>query len=345
VTGDFALLLGDLRRAGFRLRRAWPRDRGHLLLDLDRDDVPGDRLAGQWFADPASAERTTRRTPGARQAHRLVLQPAGADRVLTGLAPLLAAPDSRLVGHRPERRAVVALDGGRRFAKLVPTTKLARLRHGCARTDRLPVRTARLLPERSSPVGTVTTEALAGTPLTELLGGSRAGEALVAVGAAVAALHQTAPPAGSPVHGPADEVAVTRTWEQRARDYGLSIVAESGRDRRPPPPRALGLIHRDLHDGQLVLSDDGGFRSAGVGLLDFDLMAAGDPALDLANLIEHLRLRARQGVLADADGAVAALLEGYRPDPDTLGRVADYRSLTARRLAAVYAFRAAGLAT
>ena len=66
-------------------------------------------------------------------------------------------------------------------------------------------------------------------------------------------------------------------------------------------------------------------------------MAAGDPALDLANLVEHLLLRGRQGVLADPDSAVEALLSGYRPDEDTSSRVTSYRAPSARRLVAVYA--------
>jgi thiamine kinase-like enzyme len=74
-------------------------------------------------------------------------------------------------------------------------------------------------------------------------------------------------------------------------------------------------------------------------------MAAGDPALDLANLIEHLVLRARQGVIADEESAVEALLQGYQPDEDTSSRVATYRALAARRLVAVYAFRTTNLVT
>ena len=110
---------------------------------------------------------------------------------------------------------------------------------------------------------------------------------------------------------------------------------------------SLRLIHRDLHDGPFLLATDaaGDFTDNGVGLLDFDLMAAGDPALDLANLVEHLLLRRRQGVLADAESAVEALLTGYQPDKDTTSRVATYRALAARRLAAVYAFRAPNLVT
>jgi Ser/Thr protein kinase RdoA (MazF antagonist) len=191
----------------------------------------------------------------------------------------------------------------------------------------------------------VTTEALSGVPLAELLPGPRAHEALGAVGAAVARLHRCVPFPGSSLHGPADEVTVTLQWERAAQGYGLA--GPPAGVEVPPNPATLRLVHRDLHDGQLLLATDrdGRFAADGVGLLDFDQMAAGDPALDLANLVEHLVLRARQGVLADADSAVQALLSGYGPDEDVLSRVACYRTLTARRLGALYSFRATNLVT
>ena len=57
----------------------------------------------------------------------------------------------------------------------------------------------------------------------------------------------------------------------------------------PPAP-----LHRDLHLGQLVARGDG------VAVLDWDLHAAGDPALDLANLLVYLetRLGARAGAVS-----------------------------------------------
>jgi hypothetical protein len=67
---------------------------------------------------------------------------------------------------------------------------------------------------------------------------------------------------------------------------------------------------------------------AGVGLLDVDLMAAGDLALDLAIRTEHLLLPGRQGVLADPDSAGQALLSGYWPDEDVSSRVTSYRALS-----------------
>jgi aminoglycoside phosphotransferase (APT) family kinase protein len=54
-------------------------------------------------------------------------------------------------------------------------------------------------------------------------------------------------------------------------------------------------LHRDLHDKQLILDE------TGVGLIDFDLAALGDPSLDLANLVVHLQGREAQGRCRDSD--------------------------------------------
>ena len=373
-------VLADLDAAGVALRRAWPRSGAHLLLDLDDLERRGDldhRVAGQWFADLDVAKEVANDTEGAYRRGRVVLQPNGADRRLTELAALLRQPDSRLVAHRPERRAVVALDGGARFAKLVPRRRLGGLRHAALRADRLPIRTPEVLMDETERM--LVTAALPGTPLSELLSGPRAEEALRAVGSALARLHRCPPPAGATVHGPQDEVAVTTRWEDWARTYQLPVRAPEPRAPEPrvpgsrvpesgapeshsavdastaesdgggpqPAVSSLRVIHRDLHDGQLLLTSglDGRFQADGVGLLDFDLVAAGDPALDLANLIEHLHLRERQGTLADAESAARALLDGYGPDEDVLDRVISYRALAARRLAALYCFRAPNLAT
>lgn len=340
---DFGEVLQDLARADVGLRRAWPRAADHLLLDVD-DLVSGEQTAGQWFADESAAGRVADATPGATRRGRVVLQPRGADRKLARLAALVAEPGNGLVAHRPERRAVVSLAGGDRFAKLVPTRKLAALRHSCRRTSRLPIRTPALDPYADE--STVTTLALPGSPLTALLGDTDVGPALTAVGRALARLHRCAPPAGVSVHGPADEVAVARRWERWAAVFGLPVTTPAEAP-QPSPPGTLRLIHRDLHDGQLMLARtvDGSFADNGVGLLDFDLMAAGDPALDLANLLEHLVLRARQGVLPDAESAIQALLAGYDPGQDVVSRMTSYRVLTARRLEVVYAFRASNLVT
>ena len=103
----------------------------------------------------------------------------------------------------------------------------------------------------------------------------------------------------------------------------------------PPVPARPVLVHRDFHDGQVLVDD-----SYAVGLIDFDLMAAGDPAVDVANFICHLELREHQGGAAAAP-LVAAFLDGYRPSRSVQQALPFYLATSARRLTAVYAFRTA----
>ena len=68
-------------------------------------------------------------------------------------------------------------------------------------------------------------------------------------------------------------------------------------------------------------------------------MAIGDPALDLANLLAHLDLRERQGLIDDAAPLRRAVLHGYGPGSALVKRLPGYEALARQRLAAVYAFR------
>ncbi|GAA1437291.1 hypothetical protein GCM10009616_38850 [Microlunatus lacustris] len=337
---SFALVRAELAEAGLTLVRAWPRSPEHLLLDVGSD---GRRVAGQWCADPADAVRTARRTPGARSCGRVVLQPDGADRRLPGLAALVAEPGSRLVGHRPGRRAVVEVadGGGRHFVKVVPPPKQPALLAAARRAAALPLRTP-VVRSADGAIGTVATEALTGTPLTDWLGGADADAALTAVGTALSRLHALTPPAGLAEHDAAAERAVTARWAGFADAFGLHHGPE---DEPAAPPRPLRrvLVHRDVHDGQLLLAP--GPDGPEPGVLDFDLMALGDPALDLANLVAHLELRARQGVLADPAAATAVLLAAYRPDAAVRAALPCYLALARHRLRCVYGFRSADLVT
>ena len=88
------------------VHRAWPREPGHVLLELKGDDVV---LAAQWWQRSSDLEAVAaryRRTP-ARIAGGVLVHHEGADRKLVRLQADLAEPGARLVGHRAERRAVV----------------------------------------------------------------------------------------------------------------------------------------------------------------------------------------------------------------------------------------------
>ncbi|MGY1885308.1 phosphotransferase family protein [Blastococcus sp. SYSU DS0753] len=321
---------------GGRLLRAWPRGPEHLLLEAT---LGGGPTAGQWFGDPGRARAVAEATVGATVHGGLVLQPQGADRRLRGLGELLAAPGAALLAHRPERRAVLrhgGPDGAVAYTKVVRPDRLPGLLLAAQRVPRLPVRTPRLLGSDLG-LGRLTTAALPGRPLHELLASAAAVPACRSLGTALAALHRAPVPPGTPVHDAAAEVAVLRRWAELARTFGaadvpgVEDVARALADRPAGPP---ALLHRDLHDRQVLVADDGS-----VGLLDFDLLAAGEPALDVANLLVHLELREQQGLLGTAAVLRDAVLEGYRPSTATLTRLPAYAAATRLRLAAVYAFR------
>ena len=100
------------------------------------------------------------------------------------------------------------------------------------------------------------------------------------------------------------------------------------------PACGTAPIHRDLHPRQLLLTD------SRVWLLDWDLAAQGDPALDVGNLCAYLRAR---WPAAAAESAVSAFWAGYLPldGADVPDRVGWFEAFASLRLACK-AFRLQG---
>jgi len=328
------------------LLRAWPRDENHLLIEAGRGGSP---VAGQWFSSAARAAAVAAKTRGAEQVGRVVLQPRGADRRLPGLMPLLRRRGAELVAHRPEKRAVVRLApsfpgaGPAEYAKVVRPDALGKLAQTAATAAALPVRTPAVV--RTEPdVGSVVTTALPGRTLYELLATPAAIDGCRAAGRALAAVHRAAVPPGARRHDDEDERAVLCRWSQLAQLHGVTPAFDvpeiDPADEGHSDSAKLALVHRDFHDKQVVVDEDGD-----VGVLDFDLLAAGPPMVDLANLLVHLDLRALQGLVADAAPLRTAVLEGYQPSGGQLRQLPRRERSTWQRLAAVYAFRPAGTAT
>jgi len=320
---------------GLALSRAWPRSAEHLLLDLVAPS--GASVAGQWFADRKQAARVAARTGApASRSGGVVLQPDGADRRLPALAGLLREGDARLVAHRPERRAVVRSADGT-YAKVVRPEHAAQVAEATRAAAVPGLHVPRVL-DVDETAGVVTTAALPGVTLHQLLAdrSSQAVAAARAVGAALALLHASPLPVGAVVHDGAAELAVLHRWERLAAAHGFA-GAEPLPDVLPGPGGAGPLVpvHRDLHDKQALFDGDR------VGLLDFDLAAAGEAALDLANLLVHLELRGLQGIGTSelVRAAADAVLEGYAPSEAVLARLPAYDLATRRRLVAVYGFR------
>lgn len=341
-----------------RLRRAWPRTADHVLLEYAGEEAPERRVVGQWLADgdrlhAVGEAMRTAAGPDAAVLHAapgVVLHRGGVDRRLPPLRRLLDDPAAALVVHRPERRAVVRIDppatgGTRRWVKLVRPDHVAGLLERTAWLDPLGSAVPRLLDVRAREGMTVWAD-LPGVPLTELLDGPRSGDAMARTGALLRRLHDIAPPPGAAAHDAAAEVRVLQRWMDHLTAFFPALHRRVG----PFLPRIAALledtagaplrratIHRDLHDGQVLVAP------TGVGLLDPDTVAEGEPELDLGNLRAHLLLHTigdPGGALA-ADGALSAALDAYGRDGLDPRRLHAYTAAALLRLVAVHAFRPA----
>lgn len=339
----------QLAASGLELCRAQPRGD---VLHVEARDTSGQLRRGQWVPDPDQAEAIARETaqvaPGlvTRCGPHLLVQDAGADRRLTRLAPLVAG-GATLVAHRPERRAVV--HDGEGYLKLVRRRRLPDVVDRTSRVAQVPGLRAPRVTAIDPHQGLLRLATVPGTPVHQLL--PDLGEASAsAVGATVRTLHEAPRELVTdlPRHDLAAETAATRAVVEQARKHGaITAVLAADLRRRTDraataidaagPPR-LGLVHRDLHDKQLLVD-----ASGEVGVLDADLLARGDPALDLGNLGAHLCLRAAQGSLS-ADGAArlrSSVMLGYAPERRLREAADGYAALAEVRLRALYAFRPA----
>jgi aminoglycoside phosphotransferase (APT) family kinase protein len=302
--------------AGLTVRRSWPERGGGLAVETL---TPEGRVVG--------------------------VRVRGTDvTVLDARDPALPAlaPGATVIGHRPGRRAVLrTADGYRKVVRPGRAAAVAR-RIESARDLLGADPAAPLLPTVLSvddATGTVQLAELAGPTLHQLLAEDSATALTLAgrTGAALAAL-QRAPSDGLPAHGHREEAEVLRRWTADA-------AAWCGDDRRAAaeqvatrlaalPAPEWAPAHRDLHDKQLVAA---GNR---VGLLDLDTFCRADPALDLANLLVHLRLRVLQGHCLPAVAArCAAALQTSAGDRAEATALATYTAASLLRLAAVYSFR------
>lgn len=336
------------------LVRAHPRaDRLHL----DLTDAEGNRVIGQWLVNPAEAEAVAAATGRIAPrhvrllGHHLLIQGGGADRRLPALAPLVAE-GAQLVVHRPERRAVVRTvpaPGAAVYTKVVRPRRAADLARRMGRAAAVPGLLVPQVDAVDEQAGTIRMTTLPGRTLHDLLAEGHVG-AGERIGATVRTLHSTHDVDGVPDHDLAAEVGTTQGLIDLAREHGAleeDVVAALEADvaRAASVVEGVGaggpsLLHRDLHDKQLLVEGDT------VGMLDVDTLGVGDPALDLGNLLAHLDLRVQQGwtTPATAGDVEEDVLQGYRPDARTLAAAEGYRALTHARLRALYAFRPGDLA-
>jgi hypothetical protein len=110
-------------------------------------------------------------------------------------------------------------------------------------------------------------------------------------------LHERPLPKGLPTHGADEEMALLdkriAAFHQTLREPPQEVdrIASRVLNRLAIPSGSRPVLcHRDLHDKQILLDPNGGGT-----LIDLDLVAAGPPALDVGNILGHLRLRALKG--------------------------------------------------
>lgn len=305
------------------VRRAWPATDGTLTLETR--DASGALRAGRLGPDG------------------LELAVPGRDRKLPGLAAV--AREGHVVVHRLHKRAVVRVGDG--YVKVVRPGRADGIRAaseaGAAACAAAGLGAAEVLAHTDD---TITFARLPGRTLHEL------GHAGLPGWAALARMWPAFAASGASdglgEHDAAREAATLAGWldhldrfdalpGRRAalRRAGEQVAADltSGR------PDVEGLVHRDLHDKQVLWHAPTGPP----GLLDLDTAARGEPALDLANLAAHVDLRVLQGVLpADAAQRVHRLLAEVAPAVGATQARLDVYGRSARlRLACVYAFRPA----
>ncbi|MCU0863438.1 MAG: aminoglycoside phosphotransferase family protein [Planctomycetes bacterium] len=254
------------------------------------------------------------------------------------LEPHLGAlSTARLCAWRPGRRAVLQLrtaDGTEHWLKLLDRKSFRRASAAFAAVGEplgeMRLQTPHLL--LPSSCGYVAAAA-DGTPLRTLLAGADA-PPLTMLARALVALPFTA------VHGELPIVDFERV--RAASLQGLaqgallrpelqSLAAAIAELPAPRPPARTGFVHGDLHDKQLFLAED---RAT---LIDLEGMAVGDPRFDLANLVEHVRLRDLQQHGADSGLAEALLARCGITAEDSAVRA--FRALVRARLCGVYALR------
>ncbi len=374
-TAEAAMRLLSCRRLiGLKVERMHFPVAKPVQLQISAFDSDGNSrtLIGEWVGPEATelalaeAARLAKRRRGiaprpgasvvvADPAHGLLLRRPGFDAKLPGmrilhdakwasaqLAALGCDPRASvsLVAHRLGKRAVLRIIGpdGTRYARLRPVTsssgQQAYERH-LSLWQALEHSPSLVIPRPlcfDAKLGLALFEALPGTPPQFLgLPGFRATQAVMHALATLQGL-----PVEAPVHGVSDELAVLDAWAARVADVfpDLAIRLQSPLARLHDDMAALAAMpkvpcHRDLHEGQILLDQ------RRVGLLDFDTLRHGDPALDAGNLQAHLLLATHRDGLSRS--AFVAAMETALPHLP-LWRIAVWRRAALLRLAMIYAF-------
>ena len=325
--------------APLALRRAWPRSPDTLLLEYL--DCSGRIVPAQWFRSPAEEPGLLSAAGG-----EIMLQPAGTDHQLPGLSSVVERRHTSLVSHRPGQRAVVRHDDGVsvRFAKITRPSRIGRQLDPLMYLTELPGRPFGLpeVLEVDEGRGVVWSSALAGRSLHDRLAEPGLQAHAGSLGRSLRWLHQAPPPANAARHDAGAEIDLITaqlglleifapTVARRVKGFAPAIC-----DRLSKNAQGDALLHRDLHDKQIFVEPCGS-----IALLDFDTLATGEPALDVANMLAHFELRAIQRCCSKSGAARAAdaFMIAYDPGNGVRQRIPAYLDAARLRLACLYAYR------
>ena len=317
-----------------RLEPHWPDEVGRLVdLAASRlaEDLPGTRPHPQDL-----------RLPQLRSLGR----PAGAAAALTrALGRPVVVTEVEIVRHKPGLRCTLRYrlrDGQTVFAKTYASRRADRVHeslHTLAETAKVPLPT---------PLGSddaTRLVAIAAVPGQPVLARIRAGDSRLGEGLAESLyeLHSCGAQLARR-HALNDEIfpLVRRIDELSGHSPALAAVASRCLEgalagaRRPWPWR-WRPVHRDFYEDQVLDGPDG------LGFIDLDDAAMSEPAVDVANLVAHLRLLAlRDGGCPGAAVVSRAFIRRYRSLDPALdsGLVTLLVGTTLLRLACIHLPRA-----
>jgi tRNA A-37 threonylcarbamoyl transferase component Bud32 len=179
-------------------------------------------------------------------------------------------------------------------------------------------------------------EDLPGTSLNDLEGDARiSGMALA--GRALARIHDTSLELDRRF-GPSDECNLLASWAElfvelrpELAPLAMATITRVNCDLDACRYFQAALLHRDYHDKQIIIAGDR------AGLIDFDTLCQGDPALDVGNFLAHVTLSALQEQ-RDLSSLRAAFLGAYEAEagPLAASHLRTYEKSALLRLAFIY---------
>ncbi len=222
--------------------------------------------------------------------------PPAADEALQTLHAVLARhPDAAIVRYRPLHRCTFRAAhaaAGAQYVKVFPSGFVQRLHTAMQslwhRRGELAFAVAEPL-AFDGDLRFVSQAALPGTPLAAELLGARGLEVAAAAGRAAATLPQSSVPAAQPLSS--DEIlantenhvhAIAALLPEHAERL-RALLSRLRRDEAACAPARRLPIHGALHPAQWLRVGNG------LGLVDFDGLAAGDPEFDVATFVTELR--------------------------------------------------------